>query len=106
MNRTSCTVGIVVVFLLSGILPLTQLSLNAAAQEPADMNDNPILDEFGEVPMDTIVADAGGYILFSHTTNEIEINESEYHVFYFDVNQNMLGSSAVITLDIVDKLFH
>ncbi|MGB1898582.1 MAG: hypothetical protein ACPHRB_07085 [Candidatus Poseidoniaceae archaeon] len=105
MNRTSCTVGIVVVFLLSGILPLTQLSLNAAAQEPADMNDNPILDEFGEVPMDTIVADAGGYILFSHTTNEIEINESEYHVFYFDVNQNMLGSSVVITLDIVDKLF-
>ena len=102
MNKVCCTISIVVFFLLSGILPLTS---NAVAQEPADMSDNPIVDEYGDVPLDAITADAGGYILFSHTTSEIEINESEYHVFYFDVNENMLGSSAVITLDIVDKFF-
>ena len=66
------------------------------------MSDNPIVDEYGDVPLDAIAADMS-YILFSHTTSE-EINESEYHVFYFDVNEHV-GSSAVITLDIVDKLF-
>jgi len=105
MNRILCAFGLSVVLLLSGILPFANLTLDASAQQPAEPSDNPIRDEYGYEPSDSIAVDAGDFMLFLHATNEIEINETEYHFYYFDVNQNMLGSTAVITLDIVDKLF-
>lgn len=86
-------------------MPILTISVNASAQEAATTNDNPITDYNGIVLADSSSTNIGDYILFSHTTEETDINESEFDLYFFEVNQNMLGSTVVITLDTVDKIF-
>ena len=105
MNRLLGVVSLVSLLLLSGMLPLADLSINAIAQQPAELSDNPISDEYGQELADSSAINVGDYVLFSHTTDEMEINETEYDVYYFNVNQNMLGATAVITLDTVDEFW-
>ena len=105
MNRLLGVVSLVSLLLLSGMLPLADLSINALAQQPAELSDNPISDEYGQELADSSAINIGDYILYSHTTDEMEINETEYDVYYFNVNQNMLGATAVITLDTVDEFW-
>mgnify|MGYP001325003065 CR=1 FL=1 len=105
MNRLLGVVSLVSLLLLSGMLPLADLSINALAQQPAELSDNPISDEYGQELADSSAINIGDYVLFSHTTDEMDINETEYDVYYFNVNQNMLGATAVITLDTVDEFW-
>jgi hypothetical protein len=106
MNKTFSATGLIFVLLLSGMLPIASIAFDAYAQQTATASDNPIrTTDASETPPDSVETDAGDHMLFSHVTDEYEINETESYMFYFDVNSNMLGSTAVITLDIVDKLF-
>ena len=76
MNRLLGALSLVSLLLLSGMLPLADLSINAIAQQPAELSDNPISDEYGQELADSSAINVGDYILFSHTTEEMEINET------------------------------
>ena len=72
-------------------------------QTPAVVNDNPIGESPLTTPSDVTYIDAGDYILWSHVTQKMK-STTETVSYYFEINKT-LGSTGIITLEIVDKLF-
>ena len=79
---------------------------HSLAQSPATINDTPIRDVNSTVvPSGVITTSMGDYIWWSDETDEHRINETDEVSYYFEINQRLLGSTGIIFLEIVDKLF-
>ena len=106
MRDKASRFSVVILLLVSILLPTINHLPSADGQTPAVVNDNPIRGENPLItPSGVTYIDAGDYILWSHVTPENEINETETVSYYFEINSQTLGSTGIITLEIVDKLF-
>ncbi len=78
----------------------------SSAQNPAVSSDNPIRGTNPNVtPSNVETFPNSEYIWWSHVTPELEINETEEVSYFFDVGQRVLGSTVIIELEIIDKLW-
>ena len=100
MNRHVLVALLLLFTSLSGMIqPVT-------AQSPAVSSDNPIRGtDPATTPLSVETYPTSDYIWWSHVTPELEINETEEVSYFFDVNQRVLGSTVLIELEIVDKLW-
>ena len=106
MRDKASRFSVVILLLVSILLPTINHLPSANGQTPAVVNDNPIRGENSLItPSGVTYIDTGDYILWSHVTPENEINETETVSYYFEINSQTLGSTGIITLEIVDKLF-
>ena len=100
MNRHVSVVLLLLFTSLSGMIQ------PVSAQSPAVSSDNPIRGtDRATTPSSVETYPTSDYIWWSHVTPELEINETEEVSYFFDVNQRALGSTVLIELEIVDKLW-